>query len=233
VGPDDPLAAIVARVDLAPGNTFVLAITGGVAAGKTTLADRLARALRHAGRTVDVVSTDGFLHPNAELERRGLITRKGFPETYDLERLDALVAAARARRSPLEVPVYSHERYDVEEEPRVVDRPDVLVVEGVIALQRRFGELGVYIDAAHIDIERWFVERFQQLVRAAGTDSGSFYRLWVGQSDEAVAEVARAVWDGVNLPNLVEHIEPTRDRADLVVVKGPDHAIREVRWSSP
>lgn len=229
----DPLAVIGARVVVPPGGTAVVTVAGGVAVGKSTIALGIAEHLRAAGNRVAVVPTDGFLHPNAVLEQRGLVARKGFPETYDLDGLAALLAAARAGRSPLAVPVYSHERYDVVDQPVPMDRPDVLVVEGVVALQRRFGDLGVYIDAPVAAVERWYVERFQGLVAAAEDDPASFYRAWVGLSAEAVAEVARSVWSAVNVPNLVEHIEPTRARADVIVVKGPDHEIRELRWRQP
>lgn len=217
-------------VDRAAG-VSVVAIAGAVAVGKSTLAAALADGLEARGRTVAVLATDGFLWPNAVLEARDLLARKGFPETYDLDRLQRLVDAARAGEPSLEVPVYSHERYDVLDEPVSIERPDVLVVEGVIGLQRRFGDLGVYLDAAAEDVERWYVARFQDLVVAAKDDPTSFYRGWADLDPDAVAELARGVWSMVNLPNLVEHIEPTRERADVVVRKGPDHAIREVTWA--
>jgi type I pantothenate kinase len=227
------LSVILDRVEPTVGAARVVAVAGPVAVGKSTIAAALADGLRERGTTVAVVSTDGFLWPNAVLEDRDLLARKGFPETYDLDRLQALVDDARRGVSPLEVPVYSHERYDVVDEPVAIERPDVLVVEGVVALQRRFGDLGIYIDAAPDDVERWYVERFQGLVVAATDDPTSFYRGWVDLDAEAVADLARAVWTGVNVPNLVEHIAPTRTRADLVVHKGPDHAIREVTRVQP
>jgi type I pantothenate kinase len=222
------LEAVVDRAATVP----VVGIAGAVAVGKSTLAAALAEGLEGRGRTVAVLATDGFLWPNAVLEARDLLARKGFPETYDLDRLQRVVDAARAGDPSLEVPVYSHERYDVLDEPVRLARPDVLVVEGVIALQRRFGDLGIYLDAAADDVERWYVERFQDLVVAAKDDPTSFYRGWADLDRDAVAELARGVWGMVNLPNLVEHIAPTRARADVVVRKGPDHAIREVSWAA-
>jgi type I pantothenate kinase len=210
----------------------VVAIAGPVAVGKSTLAAALASDLEARGRRVAVLATDGFLWPNAVLEARDLLARKGFPETYDLDRLQRVVDDARAGEPTLEVPVYSHELYDVLDEPASIERPDVLVVEGVIALQRRFGDLAVYLDADAEDVEGWYVERFQDLVVAAEDDPTSFYRGWADLDRDAVAELARGVWQMVNLPNLVDHIEPTRARADVVVRKGPDHAIREVRWAA-
>jgi type I pantothenate kinase len=209
----------------------VVAIAGPVAVGKSTVAAALAEAVLAQGRTVEVVATDGFLWPNAVLEAQGLVSRKGFPETYDLDRLQALVDAARAGEATLSVPVYSHQQYDVLSTPLTLARPDVLVIEGVVALQRPFGDLGVYVDADAADVERWYVARFQDLVAEARDDPTSFYRGWIDLDDAAVADLARAVWEGVNLPNLVDHIAPTRKRADVVVRKDPDHAIREVRWT--
>jgi type I pantothenate kinase len=220
------LEPVVDRADGVP----VVAIAGPVAVGKSTVAAALAAELRRRGRTVAVVATDGFLWPNAVLEARDLVARKGFPETYDLDRLERVVDAARAGEASLSVPVYSHQQYDVLDEPDVIDRPDVLVVEGVVALQRRLGDLSLYVDAAVEDVERWYVARFQDLVDSARDDPESFYRGWIDLDPDTVAELAAGVWAAVNLPNLVEHIEPTRDRADAVVHKGPDHAIREVTW---
>jgi type I pantothenate kinase len=232
--PIDPaLAAIATRLDPVPGTAGVLTVAGAVAVGKSTIAAALAEELRARGRRVEVVSTDGFLHPNAVLLERGLLDRKGFPETYDLDRLDRLLDAARDGRTPLEVPVYSHEQYDVVAEPQQIDRPDVLVVEGIVALQRRFGDLAVFIDADPDDIERWYVARFQDLVAAAADDPTSFYRGWIDLEPDEVADLARAVWGAVNGPNLIENIDPTRARADVIVHKGPDHRILSVEWTDP
>ena len=160
------LDQVVERVAPTPGRTRVLAIAGPVAVGKSTIAATLAARLRSRGASVEVLSTDGFLWPNDVLEARGLLDRKGRPETYDLDRLDALIIASRAGEPSLSAPVYSHQRYDVLDEPEVFARPDVLVVEGVVALQRRFGDLGLYVDADVEDVEAWFVARMHDLVRA-------------------------------------------------------------------
>ena len=237
MSPPDPLAPLLGpltrRLPDDDGPTLVITVAGPVAVGKSTLADRIARELRSEAASVAVVATDGFLWPNAVLEEKGLVARKGFPETFDLDRLDEVLAAARRGEDHLAVPVYSHERYDVEREPRRLARPDVLVVEGVIALQRRFGDVGIYLHADAEHVEAWYVQRFQELVAAAAEDPDSFYRAWVDLGPDEVADLARAVWTGVNLPNLVGHIAPSRSRADVVVTKGPDHAIREVTWVDP
>lgn len=229
----DSLGVIADRVTITPGTTRVLAVAGPVAVGKSTIAGRLADRLRSSGAAVAVVSTDGFLFPNAVLEAEGLLDRKGHPETYDLDRLERLVTDAREGRSPLAVPMYSHDRYDVLEDAEAVDRPDVLVVEGVVALQRRFADLGVYIHADEADVVAWYVARFQALVRDAVADPRSFYRGWIDLDVEAVADLARAVWEGVNHPNLTDHIEPTRVRADVVITKASDHRILAVEWVDP
>lgn len=230
---DPALVPIASRLAPAPGAAAVLTIAGAVAVGKSTIAAALAQATRALGHRVEVVSTDGFLHPNATLTARGLQDRKGFPETYDLDRLERLVAAAREGQTPLDVPVYSHERYDVDDEPVRIEGPDVLVVEGVVALQRGFGDLAVFIHADPDDVERWYVARFQELVIASADDPTSFYRGWVDLDPSAVADLARSVWEAVNVPNLVEHIAPTRSRADVVIHKGPDHRILSVQWTDP
>jgi len=225
VDPVDGLARRVAS-GVRSDRSFVVAIAGPVAVGKSTLAARLADRVRAEAHTVEVVATDGFLLPNVELARLGLLDRKGIPATYDLEHLEAVVGDAHAGRSPLEVPVYSHEHYDVEDEPWRFVRPEVLVVEGVVALQRPIADLGVYLDADRADLERWYVERFRALVAAAADDPASFYRGWVGLDDDEIAALARDVWRLVNLPNLDEHIEATRANADVVLEKGADHALR-------
>ena len=232
--PSDPaLTPIAARLAVAASGARVLTVAGAVAVGKSTIAAALADELRVLGRRVAVVSTDGFLHPNAVLEVQGLLHRKGFPETYDLDHLDRFVATARTGQSPLDVPVYSHERYDVVDDPLRIDGPDVLVIEGVVALQRDVGDVAVYIDADPEVIEDWYVARFQDLVAAAADDPSSFYRGWTDLDRAAVADLARAVWATVNLPNLVEHIDPTRARADVIIHKGPDHRILSVEWTDP
>lgn len=219
------------RVDRVAAPTRVVTVAGSVAVGKSTIAADLAGRLRAGGASVAVLATDGFLWPNATLEARGLLDRKGRPETYDLDRIDTLVDAARAGAPMLSAPVYSHQRYDVLDEPEEFARPDVLVLEGVVALQRRFGDVGVYVDAALEDIEAWFVARMHDLVRAGTDDPDSFYFGWADLGAAVVDDLARAVWTEVNLPNLVEDIAPTATRADVVVHKGPDHAVRALTWN--
>lgn len=215
-----------------PGIPVVVGIAGGVAAGKSTLAGDLAAALTGRGAAVEVVTTDGFLLPNAALDERGLLWRKGFPETYDVDALRAFVDALRGGAPDIEIPVYSHEVYDVVPGAhRRVRRCDVVIVEGVNALSALGGhlDLAIYVDVDEVLLEQWFMDRFRLLCEAARDDPASFYRTFVGRADHEVDAIAREVWREVNLVNLREHISPSRVFADRVVVKGPGHAVLTVR----
>lgn len=225
---------------------FVIGVAGSVAVGKSTTA-RLLQALLarwpHHPR-VDLVTTDGFLHPNAVLEARGLMNRKGFPESYDVKALLRFLAALKAGDDEVHAPVYSHLVYDiVPGEELVVRRPDLVVIEGLNVLQvpparpgrepqltvSDYFDFTIYVDADPDDIERWYVERFLALRATAFTDARSFFHHFTQYSEDESIEIARAIWREVNWVNLHENIAPTRGRADLVLEKGPDHAIRRVR----
>jgi type I pantothenate kinase len=207
---------------------FVVGVAGAVAAGKSTFAKALATALAPA--TVEIVGTDGFLFDNATLEGRGVLNRKGFPETYDTDGLRAALAGIRA--GPASFPGYSHTLYDID--PALARRlapPDVLIVEG-LGLHEGAAALGldalIYLDADEADLAAWFAERFVGLWRAAEHDPASFYARFRHLDEAGVRAVAEMVWTNVNLPNLREHIAKGREVADLIVRKGSDHAIREV-----
>ena len=224
------LARSRVRDDSAP---VVVGIAGAVASGKSTLADAVAQHAIAGGTQTDVVSTDGFLLSNADLVERGLLARKGFPESYDVDALRAFVDAVHSGVSEVSVPRYSHLTYDVVGgEPLALGADAFIVVEGLNAL----GALGdrldfaIYLHAEEEDLERWFVERFVRLCDEAATDEGrvSFYRQFVSMSPPEIEGLARQVWQGVNLVNLRECIAPTRVFADCVVVKGPDHAVTDV-----
>ncbi len=225
---------------------FVVGVAGSVAVGKSTtsrvLRELLARWPHHP--QVELVTTDGFLLPNAELERRGLLAHKGFPESYDQRGLLRFLAEVKAGKPEVEAPVYSHLVYDVVPEESVVVRsPDILVVEGLNVLQpprpkadgrsrmsvSDYFDFSVYVDAATSDVRRWYVERFLRLRRTAFADPASYFRRYASLSDGAATETALAIWAEVNEPNLVQNIRPTRGRATLVLEKGPDHAVRRVR----
>jgi len=218
---------------------FVIGVAGSVAVGKSTISRvlqaLLARWPQHP--KVDLVTTDGFLYPNAVLKERGLMERKGFPESYDRRALHSFVAAAKAGEDLLEVPVYSHIRYDVVEETRVVSQPDILIIEGLNVLQAAgtgafvsdYFDFSIFVDAQVEDVRGWYVERFLTLKDTAFAQPGAFFRRFADLSkDEAVA-VAGRIWETINEVNLVENILPTRERASLILEKSADHSVRRVR----
>ncbi|MFO7589490.1 MAG: type I pantothenate kinase [Acidimicrobiia bacterium] len=209
----------------------VVGIAGAVASGKSTLARAVADALVASGTSASVVTTDGFLLPNAVLAARGLTMHKGFPESYDVDALVGFVDAFHAGAPDVRVPVYSHVTYDVEPGPGLLLGPcQVAVVEGVNTLGALAGrlDLAVYLDAAEADLERWYVHRFRVLCAEARADPSSFYRTFVSMAPDEVDAIALSTWRGINLVNLRDHILPTRDLADVVVTKGSDHQVLDV-----
>jgi type I pantothenate kinase len=204
---------------------LLVGIAGAVAVGKSTLAAALERAL--APLPVAVVATDGFLRPNDDLAAAGLLHQKGFPATYDDDAMRRFVTDLRAGRAG-EVPVYSHDTYDrVPGEVRVVDGAAVVVIEGVNALQPALAEhldLRVYVHAEEPVVRSWYVERFLELIAGAESDDASFYRRFVDLDADGRRAMAVAVWEGVNLVNLTEHIAATRAAADVVLTKVEGHA---------
>lgn len=208
---------------------FLVGVTGSVAVGKSTFAAELADLLaaETAAATVEVIATDGFLLPNAVLETQGLLNRKGFPESFDAEALRTTLRAIRS--GPVDVPGYSHVIYDIDPGlRRRLPPPAVLIVEG-LGLHEGAAALGldalVYLDADEAHIEGWFTERFVGLWRAAEHDPASFYARFRHMAEPELRGFAGQVWRAINLPNLREHIVRGRDVADIVVTKGPDHAI--------
>jgi type I pantothenate kinase len=224
---------------------FVIAVAGSVAVGKSTTS-RLLQTLLAAGPgapRVDLVTTDGFLLPNAVLESRGLLTRKGFPESYDRRALLRFLAEVKSGRAQVAAPVYSHMSYDIVPGARqVVDRPDILVLEGLNVLQagrRADGtvpevllsdlfDFSVYVDAAENDIQQWYIDRFLALRRTAFQDTGAYFHRFASLSDEEARTTALGIWSAVNGPNLRDNIAPSRSRARLVLQKAADHKVRRV-----
>jgi type I pantothenate kinase len=215
----------------AAGGPFVIGLGGAVAVGKSTAAIALS-ALIGAQRDrprVAVLSTDNFLYPNAVLAARNLVMRKGFPESYDTERLLEVLDELASGAPSVRVPVYSHRTYDIDGST-TLEQPDVVILEGINAL----GEPGdacalrIYLDADPGDIEAWFTARFHQFVAAATDDPSSFFAQWATLGPAEVDQLAGFVWRSVNEPNLVTHIAPTRGRAHLILRKGPDHAVTQV-----
>jgi type I pantothenate kinase len=225
---------------------FIVGVGGSVAVGKSTCA-RVLRALLARWPNhpkVDLVTTDGFLYPTATLEARGLMQRKGFPESYDLRRLLLFLAELKSGKEEVRAPVYSHLTYDIvpgqEQVVRqLVLQPDIVILEGLNVLQSGEGhgrvfvsdffDFSIYVDAGEPCLERWYVERFLRLRETAFRDPSSYFHHYASlTTDEAVA-TARQIWEEINGPNLRENIHPTRDRARLVLVKSADHSVVEVR----
>lgn len=209
---------------------FLVGVTGAVAAGKSTFAGQLGEALAALGSTVQVACTDGFLMANATLQAKGILNRKGFPESYDMAAMRAALSAVRSGAA--DFPGYSHAIYDID--PTLTRRlapADVLIVEG-LALHEGAAAVGldalIYLDADEAHLEAWFTERLIGLWRAAEHDPASFYAQFRHFTEPEARAFAVRVWEAINLPNLREHIVAGRDVAEIVVSKGPDHEILAV-----
>jgi type I pantothenate kinase len=225
---------------------FVVGVAGSVAVGKSTVAEVL-RALisRWPGSPgVELVSTDGFIYPNRVLEERGLMERKGFPESYDLPLLLEFLAGVKSGSGEMSAPIHSHLTYDIlPDERQNVGRPDVLVVEGLNMLEAGLPEpagghmvfvsdyvdFSIYVDARESSIKKWYLERFLRLREEALGDDTAYFHRFAELSVEEATDFAMRVWDEIDHPNLKQNIEPTRDRARLILEKGEDHSVMRVR----
>ncbi|MDK6234116.1 type I pantothenate kinase [Aerococcus sanguinicola] len=219
---------------------FMIAISGSVAVGKSTTARLLRLFLSQAfpDLNVDLVTTDGFLYPNEELIKRGILNRKGFPESYDMPKLLQFLTDVKNNKRNIAFPVYSHENYDiVEGAKQILKNPNILIVEGINVLQLDdkeqvfvgdFADLSIYVDADTTCIERWYYERFKMLMhKAAENPDNHHYRYSQMAEDQAMAE-AKRIWQEINLVNLNEYILPTRNRADMVIHKRDNHYIDQL-----
>ncbi|HMK90877.1 MAG TPA: type I pantothenate kinase [Methylocystis sp.] len=224
---------------------YIIGVAGSVAVGKSTTSRILRALLSRWPNTpkVELVTTDGFLLPNAVLERDGLMDRKGFPESYDNRALLRFLTKIKAGERNVEAPIYSHLIYDVVEgEKLTFDRPDILIVEGVNVLApprparegraapavSDFFDFSVYLHAAEDVLETWYVERFERLRQTAFRDPRSYFRTYANLTKDESARVAKDIWERINLLNLRQNIASTRPRASLILTKGPDHRITEV-----
>jgi type I pantothenate kinase len=234
---------------------YVIGVAGSVAVGKSTFARILQALLRRwpAHPRVDLVATDGFLWPLATLESEGILTRKGFPESYDVRRLVEFIIDVKAGAGPVRAPVYSHQMYDiVPGEYQAVDRPDILIIEGLNVLQRGacgpredsqppspvtsepvfvsdFFDFSIYIDAGEQDIESWYVARFLTLRETIFRDPASYFHRFSRLTESEAIDTAHEIWRTINGVNLRENIQPTRERARLILEKDRDHLVRRVR----
>jgi type I pantothenate kinase len=224
---------------------FILGIAGSVAVGKSTTArvlrELLARWPNHP--KVELVTTDGFLYPNRVLKARGIMHRKGFPESYDVKRLLQFVADVKSGVGEVGAPVYSHLHYDVlHDEMQVVRQPDLMIIEGLNVLQTSavphrtkppifvsdFFDFSIYVNARPSHIETWYIERFLTLCKTAFQNPESYFHKYASLSREEARETARQIWQNINEINLKENILPTRSRANLILHKSPDHTIQRV-----
>jgi type I pantothenate kinase len=224
---------------------YIIGVAGSVAVGKSTMARVLQALLARWPNVpkVDLVTTDGFLYPNAILEREGLMEKKGFPESYDLPALLRFLSDIKAGRRPVRAPLYSHLCYDVMPNQWIeIDRPDILIIEGLNVLQTGrpprdgkaipyvsdFFDFSVYLDADERVLHAWYVDRFLTLRGTAFADPKSFFHRYSTLSDEEAAATATSIWNRINLVNLNENILPTRQRADLILTKGDNHQVGQV-----
>jgi type I pantothenate kinase len=229
-----------------PRVPYVIGVAGSVAVGKSTTSRILQALLAHWPNhpQVDLVTTDGFLLPMRELEARGLADRKGFPESYDLRRLVRFMAEVKSGVPEVAAPVYSHLSYDiVPGEVQVVRQPDVVIVEGLNVLQTRGGgggrplpnfvsdffDFSIYVDAAESDIEEWYIDRFLTLRQTVFQNPSSYFHRYAALTEAEARDTARRIWRTINLVNLRQNVQPTRERAHLILEKGRDHAVRHVR----
>lgn len=220
---------------------FVVAVAGSVAVGKSTIARLLRELMSRWPDTprVELVTTDGFLYPNAELERRGIMDRKGFPESYDRRALVSFLTEVKSGAPEVKAPFYSHMRYDIVPDAHTtVRRPDVVIVEGLNVLQpppaphdvavSDLFDFSVYVDADPGHIAQWYVERFMALRTGAFANPNSFFNVFSHLTDDEAVQTAMGYWNDINLPNLLENVLPTRHRASLVLQKAADHTVERV-----
>ncbi len=225
---------------------YIISIAGSVAVGKSTTARVLQALLSRwpEHRKVELITTDGFLHPNAVLKERGLMKKKGFPQSYDMHRLVNFVSDLKSGASQVTAPVYSHLIYDViPDGDKVIQQPDILILEGLNVLQSGmdyphdphhvfvsdFVDFSIYVDAEEDLLQSWYINRFLKFRQGAFTDPDSYFHHYAQLSEAEAVEIAGNLWKEINWLNLQENILPTRERASLIMTKSGDHAVDKVR----
>ena len=219
---------------------FVIGLSGGVSVGKSTVSTVLRDLLRqvYPDKKVEIINTDGFLFPNQYLNDHGILNRKGFPESYDMDSLIEFVNDVRQAKGPLEYPIYSHEIYDiVPNKKAVLDQPNILIVEGVIVLQtpnnpaitlNDFLDFTIYVDAEFDNVFEWFLNRYRKIFDKVKNDPTNYYYEMAHWPDDKMVDFAKNIWATINTPNLENYIAPTKDRANIILHKGKNHYIDEI-----
>jgi type I pantothenate kinase len=226
---------------IAPKVPYIIGVAGSVAVGKSTFA-RILQALLAQWPDhpkVDLITTDGFLHPNRVLDERGLMNRKGFPESYDTRKLLRVLRQIKSGDDEVEAPVYNHVVYDIVEGERIIiNRPDIVILEGLNVLQTGndstefvsdYFDFSIYLDAEETDIEQWYIERFLAFRQSVFQNPDSYFRRFAELDDDEAVDTARDIWREINGVNLRDNIAPTRERASLIVHKRGDHHVDSVR----
>ncbi|ADU32394.1 type I pantothenate kinase [Evansella cellulosilytica] len=226
---------------------YIIGIAGSVAVGKSTMARVLKTLLSRWPKQpkVDLLTTDGFLYPNAVLEKRGIMDKKGFPESYDIGKLLEVLSELKSGKESVSAPIYSHITYDViNGKEQIIENPDILIVEGINVLQppkrldkkavdqisvSDFFDFSIYVDAAEENIFQWYVERFKILKDTAFRHEHSYFKKFAGIDDKEAYEMAKSIWDTINKVNLHENILPTRYRSDLILSKGDHHLVESIK----
>lgn len=228
------------KIECSGPTPFLIGVAGSVAAGKSTTSRLIAELFMalHPEATVVTLSTDHFLFSNAELQTRGIMNRKGFPESYDWTRLHAVLADLKAGKESVKTPVYSHEVYDITGEAYEIKQPDVVILEGINVLQAGHGfrpitdwiDLKIYVDAEEASVFDWYWKRVQHLVATADETPSSYFHQFKGMSKDELFAFAERIWRDINSVNLHENILPSRERANLIMKKGSDHSIQSLSF---